>query len=128
MAQTCVIARILCGAGYAVFPFSLLGISRGDGAPSGASSPSVGGPFGTAAPLGAPSRRFPSGAGPRFLNRGIARRSASSWRGTVVSPGGAPVAARVQEERSSPARRRRIQSRQHDASWQRPRWTGRWRL
>ena len=88
---------------------------EGDGAPKGASSPSVTPSCEGVAPLGAPSRRFHCGAGPRF--RGPLRPasgsklaapfgstarpkpraglggppSASSSQGPVVVPGGAPA-------------------------------------
>ena len=51
-------------------------------------------PFRTAAPSGAPSRRFPYGAGPRFLRSIGALVSASSSRGSVSDPGRCPGAAR----------------------------------
>jgi hypothetical protein len=92
------------------------------------------------APLGAPSRHLPYSAGPRFrgpfrlalrleargafrVNRshrasGKSQRPAVSQllAGVPSDPGRSPGAARVQEERSSPARGRRIRSRQHHAS------------
>ena len=46
------------------------------------------------APSGAPSRRFPCCAGPRFSSDGAKRArcpSASSWQEGVVPPGGAPT-------------------------------------
>jgi len=47
------IAPILCGAGYAVFPFSSLAQSEGDGAPIGATVAFVHAPF----PVRGASRR-----------------------------------------------------------------------
>ena len=112
------IARILCGAGYAVssrFRGALRpSKSRGDGAPSGASCSLCHAPSAEhVAPLGAPSRRR-YGAGPRFRRphrpafgspaRPLlgsrtfaphagrkARPSASSSRQVIVPAGGAPA-------------------------------------
>jgi hypothetical protein len=123
-AQTCVIARILGGAGYAV---TLPGfrrarsfaprIKRGDGAPRGASVFRLAAfPFGERGRLSAlhrdvfltaPGRAFrlsvspclrlgdsdpfwaAASSEPRASLNGPP--SASSWQGTVVSPGGAPA-------------------------------------
>jgi hypothetical protein len=55
---------------------------------SGSPEMTAGSPAG--APLGALLRRSPYGVGPRFP-AASRRRSASSWQGIVVSPGGAPT-------------------------------------
>ena len=52
-------------------------------------------PFGTAAPAGAPSRRSPSGAGPRFLPGIPARTVSELLAGVRSDPGRCPGAARV---------------------------------
>ena len=51
-------------------------------------------PFGTAAPAGAPSRRSPSGAGPRFLPGIPARTVSELLAGVRSDPGRCPGAAR----------------------------------
>ena len=98
-------------------PYSLFRppIKRGDGAPGGASCSSSTASFEGVAPLGAPSRHLPYSAGPRFRGPfrlasgsklaapfGSTARlkpraslhgppSASSWQGSLVTPGGAPA-------------------------------------
>ena len=89
-------------------PFSVPRINRGDGAPSGASSA-----FRAHASFGrcGASRRAIAASYRRraaLSDRELPRPSASSSQGVIVPPGGVPGAARVQEERSSPARGRRI--------------------
>jgi hypothetical protein len=85
--RACVSARILCGAGYAVIPFSLI-VKRGSGAPKGASKQCRAcearrGSCETRTPSGAPLRHFsaPGRACVHEANRGLLPLASSSHRG-----------------------------------------------
>ena len=129
---TSAIARIVCGAGYAVVFFSP-SEKRGDGAPSGAAIVVLHAPL----PMRGASRRaiaaslrrraaLPATASPRLRRSGPApfgQPRLGAWGGPggpAVSEllaaghsarGRSPGTAREREERSSPARGRRIRSR-----------------
>ena len=113
-------------------PSASEGEARGDGAPTGA------GPFLDAARLSPHSRlsarrpgpacairdfvwrRSHLGAGPRFASMRLDLRmaSASSWQGSVVTPGGAPTPPGCKLAKLARGRRTSLHS--HDASRERP--------
>jgi len=113
-------------------PLASEGEVRGDGAPTGA------GPFLDAARLSPHSRlsarrpghacavrdfvwrRSHPGAGPRFASMRLELRmaSASSWQGSVVTPGGAPSPPGCKLAKLARGRRTSLHS--HDASRERP--------
>ena len=102
-------APVLFEAPGAPLVFSLAGQSEGDGAPGGAACKVVRALLAkSAAPTGAPPEDFSSGlfaafspaSGPAFRTEALASGSASSWQGTLVSPGGAPTPPGAQGRRS----------------------------
>ena len=138
-AKASVIARILCGAGYAVFHFLRPRTSRGDGAPRGAPViPSCRAPFTERGRLSAlrrgfsgPGRAFGAGV-PRLLSPAI-RQTASALRPhrvqpvsellaerPVVPPGGGP--APPESGVTIPARGRRTNRRAVSAAGPPRRW------